>query len=194
MSATTPPASEKDCAALRPIKSRARDRKPQAASTSRSRPAGAEFLGAVAAVRNPSAFCDGSHHAGTGFMPVAFKAERNEEVIFCGCKHTHTGPFCDGTPQQLTGRLPRRRSGQFGKSTHRAGRGGRGADGAAGWRMLFPFATSSRAAHRARHLAPLRRGESFAGSPCFSRSSTPRRHAGSSPVISPPTGGIRCCS
>ena len=26
-----------------------------------------------------------------GLLPVAFKAERNEDVIFCGCKHTRTG-------------------------------------------------------------------------------------------------------
>lgn len=47
-------------------------------------------------------FCDGSH-AGTGFLPVAFKAERDEDVIFCGCKHTGTGPFCDGTHSNLPG-------------------------------------------------------------------------------------------
>lgn len=47
-------------------------------------------------------FCDGSH-AGTSFVPVAFKAERDEEVIFCGCKHTATPPFCDGTHSNLPG-------------------------------------------------------------------------------------------
>jgi len=47
-------------------------------------------------------FCDGSH-AGTGFVPVAFKAERDEEVIFCGCKHTGTPPFCDGSHSNLPG-------------------------------------------------------------------------------------------
>jgi CDGSH-type Zn-finger protein/mannose-6-phosphate isomerase-like protein (cupin superfamily) len=47
-------------------------------------------------------FCDGSH-AGTGFQPVAFKAERDEEVILCGCKHTGTPPFCDGTHSNLPG-------------------------------------------------------------------------------------------
>jgi mannose-6-phosphate isomerase-like protein (cupin superfamily) len=45
-------------------------------------------------------FCDGSH-AGTAFLPVAFKAERDEEVIFCGCKHTSTRPFCDGAHSNL---------------------------------------------------------------------------------------------
>ena len=47
-------------------------------------------------------FCDGSH-AGTEFLPIAFKAERDEDVIFCGCKQTGTGPFCDGTHSNLPG-------------------------------------------------------------------------------------------
>jgi mannose-6-phosphate isomerase-like protein (cupin superfamily)/CDGSH-type Zn-finger protein len=47
-------------------------------------------------------FCDGSH-AGTAFQPIAFKAERDEDVIFCGCKHTATGPFCDGAHSNLPG-------------------------------------------------------------------------------------------
>jgi CDGSH-type Zn-finger protein/mannose-6-phosphate isomerase-like protein (cupin superfamily) len=47
-------------------------------------------------------FCDGSH-VGSGFLPVAFKAERDEDVIFCGCKHTGTGPFCDGAHSNLPG-------------------------------------------------------------------------------------------
>ena len=47
-------------------------------------------------------FCDGSH-VGSGFMPVAFKAERDEDVIFCGCKHTATPPFCDGAHSNLPG-------------------------------------------------------------------------------------------
>jgi CDGSH-type Zn-finger protein/mannose-6-phosphate isomerase-like protein (cupin superfamily) len=47
-------------------------------------------------------FCDGSH-AGTDFLPIAFKAGRDEDVIFCGCKQTGTGPFCDGTHSNLPG-------------------------------------------------------------------------------------------
>jgi mannose-6-phosphate isomerase-like protein (cupin superfamily) len=47
-------------------------------------------------------FCDGSH-VGTSFLPVAFKAERDEDVIFCGCKHTGTPPFCDGAHSNLPG-------------------------------------------------------------------------------------------
>jgi CDGSH-type Zn-finger protein/mannose-6-phosphate isomerase-like protein (cupin superfamily) len=47
-------------------------------------------------------FCDGSH-VGSEFLPIAFKAERDEDVIFCGCKHTGTGPFCDGAHSNLPG-------------------------------------------------------------------------------------------
>ena len=47
-------------------------------------------------------FCDGSH-VGSGMLPLAFTAERDEEVIFCGCKHTATPPFCDGTHSNLAG-------------------------------------------------------------------------------------------
>lgn len=47
--------------------------------------------------------CDGSH-AGTGFEPLAYKAEsEGEEVLFCGCKQTGTPPFCDGTHNNLPG-------------------------------------------------------------------------------------------
>ncbi len=47
-------------------------------------------------------FCDSSH-VGSDFLPIAFKAERDEDVIFCGCKQTGTGPFCDGTHSNLPG-------------------------------------------------------------------------------------------
>ncbi|MEX1148055.1 MAG: CDGSH iron-sulfur domain-containing protein, partial [Sphingomonadales bacterium] len=48
-------------------------------------------------------FCDGSHK-GTGFEPLAYKAEGEaEEVLFCGCKQTGTPPFCDGTHNNLPG-------------------------------------------------------------------------------------------
>ncbi len=47
-------------------------------------------------------FCDSSH-VGSDFLPIAFKAQRDEEVIFCGCKHTGTGPFCDGAHSNLPG-------------------------------------------------------------------------------------------
>lgn len=47
-------------------------------------------------------FCDGSHKD-TEFLPVAFNAEKDEDVIFCGCKHTSGRPFCDGTHNNLPG-------------------------------------------------------------------------------------------
>ena len=51
-------------------------------------------------------FCDGSH-AGTGFEPLAYKAETDgEEVLFCGCKNTKTPPFCDGAHTNLPGGSP----------------------------------------------------------------------------------------
>jgi CDGSH-type Zn-finger protein/mannose-6-phosphate isomerase-like protein (cupin superfamily) len=46
--------------------------------------------------------CDGSHK-GTEFLPVAFVADKDEDVIFCGCKHTSERPFCDGTHSNLPG-------------------------------------------------------------------------------------------
>jgi CDGSH-type Zn-finger protein len=45
-------------------------------------------------------FCDGSHK-GTGFRPIAYKAETSGEVWFCGCKHSADRPFCDGTHATL---------------------------------------------------------------------------------------------
>jgi mannose-6-phosphate isomerase-like protein (cupin superfamily)/CDGSH-type Zn-finger protein len=47
-------------------------------------------------------FCDSSH-VGSEFLPIAFRAERDEDVIFCGCKQTGTGPFCDGSHSNLPG-------------------------------------------------------------------------------------------
>jgi CDGSH-type Zn-finger protein/mannose-6-phosphate isomerase-like protein (cupin superfamily) len=64
--------------------------------------AGKRYLWCSCGRSKTQPFCDGSH-AGTGFTPVAFKAERDEDVIFCGCKHTGTGPFCDGTHSNLPG-------------------------------------------------------------------------------------------
>jgi CDGSH-type Zn-finger protein/mannose-6-phosphate isomerase-like protein (cupin superfamily) len=64
--------------------------------------AGKRYLWCSCGRSQQQPFCDGSH-AGTSFLPVAFKAERDEEVIFCGCKHSSTGPFCDGTHSNLPG-------------------------------------------------------------------------------------------
>jgi CDGSH-type Zn-finger protein/mannose-6-phosphate isomerase-like protein (cupin superfamily) len=64
--------------------------------------AGKRYLWCSCGRSQAQPFCDGSH-AGTGFLPVAFKAERDEDVIFCGCKHTATPPFCDGAHSNLPG-------------------------------------------------------------------------------------------
>jgi CDGSH-type Zn-finger protein/mannose-6-phosphate isomerase-like protein (cupin superfamily) len=64
--------------------------------------AGKRYLWCACGRSKSQPFCDGSH-AGTEFQPIAFKAERDEDVIFCGCKQTGTGPFCDGTHSNLPG-------------------------------------------------------------------------------------------
>jgi CDGSH-type Zn-finger protein/mannose-6-phosphate isomerase-like protein (cupin superfamily) len=64
--------------------------------------AGKRYLWCSCGRSKTQPFCDGSH-AGTGFSPIAFKAERDEDVIFCGCKQTSTGPFCDGAHSNLPG-------------------------------------------------------------------------------------------
>ena len=64
--------------------------------------AGKRYLWCACGRSQSQPFCDGSH-AGTEFLPVAFKAERDEDVIFCGCKQTGTAPFCDGSHSNLPG-------------------------------------------------------------------------------------------
>ncbi len=44
--------------------------------------------------------CDGSHQ-GTEFQPLAFTAEKTDQVSLCGCKHTLTPPYCDGAHQDV---------------------------------------------------------------------------------------------
>jgi CDGSH-type Zn-finger protein/mannose-6-phosphate isomerase-like protein (cupin superfamily) len=64
--------------------------------------AGRRYLWCACGRSATQPFCDGSH-AGTGIAPVAFTAERDEDVIFCGCKQTCTKPFCDGAHNNLAG-------------------------------------------------------------------------------------------
>ena len=45
-------------------------------------------------------FCDGAHKV-TSITPIAFVAEKTEEVWLCGCKSTGGKPFCDGTHNSL---------------------------------------------------------------------------------------------
>ncbi|MCS5590482.1 MAG: CDGSH iron-sulfur domain-containing protein, partial [Candidatus Thioglobus sp.] len=35
------------------------------------------------------------------FVPVKFEAEDTKTVYFCGCKHSSTKPFCDGSHSKL---------------------------------------------------------------------------------------------
>jgi CDGSH-type Zn-finger protein/mannose-6-phosphate isomerase-like protein (cupin superfamily) len=64
--------------------------------------AGKRYLWCACGRSQSQPFCDGSH-AGTEFLPVAFRAEHDAEVIFCGCKQTGTRPFCDGAHSNLPG-------------------------------------------------------------------------------------------
>lgn len=64
--------------------------------------AGKRYLWCSCGRSKSQPFCDGSH-AGSAFLPIAFQAERDEDVIFCGCKHTGTAPFCDGAHSNLPG-------------------------------------------------------------------------------------------
>lgn len=64
--------------------------------------AGKRYLWCSCGRSKSQPFCDSSH-VGSDFLPIAFKAERDEDVIFCGCKQTGTGPFCDGAHSNLPG-------------------------------------------------------------------------------------------
>lgn len=46
-------------------------------------------------------FCDGAHE-GTGFEPLRYVPEKDEEVVLCACKHTKYPPFCDGSHNNLS--------------------------------------------------------------------------------------------
>lgn len=46
-------------------------------------------------------FCDGSHK-GTGFEPIKWQAEKDEDKLFCACKRTRSAPFCDGMHNSLS--------------------------------------------------------------------------------------------
>lgn len=49
-------------------------------------------------------YCDGRSHVGSGFEPLCYTIQAGEEeVLLCGCKHTGTPPFCDGTHSNLPG-------------------------------------------------------------------------------------------
>ena len=45
-------------------------------------------------------FCDGSH-AGTGFEPLEWLAERTRRLLLCTCKRTAKPPICDNSHLKL---------------------------------------------------------------------------------------------
>lgn len=48
-------------------------------------------------------FCDGSHNKipNVPVTPLAWEAEKDDEIWFCVCKKTGRAPFCDGTHKRL---------------------------------------------------------------------------------------------
>jgi len=62
--------------------------------------AGRTYLWCACGLSKRQPFCDASH-AGTGIVPVRYKAEQAETVYFCGCKATGTKPLCDDTHLSL---------------------------------------------------------------------------------------------
>lgn len=61
---------------------------------------GQEYYFCVCGRSASQPFCDGSH-AGTGFAPMAFTAEKSGDAFLCQCKHSANLPFCDGTHKQF---------------------------------------------------------------------------------------------
>lgn len=46
-------------------------------------------------------FCDGAHKfKAQGLSPLRFVPDKDATVWLCGCKHTQTPPYCDGTHKQ----------------------------------------------------------------------------------------------
>lgn len=54
-----------------------------------------------AGVAGPRITLFNGSHEGTGFTPVEVVISERKQVAFCGCKHTGTAPFCDGTHVKL---------------------------------------------------------------------------------------------
>ena len=50
---------------------------------------------------NKQPFCDGSHKD-TGFEPMRYVPEQDEDVLLCACKQTASAPFCDGAHNDLS--------------------------------------------------------------------------------------------
>ena len=62
--------------------------------------AGKEYYFCACGRSKSQPFCDGSH-AGTGFKPQPFTAEKSGDAYLCQCKHSANLPFCDGTHKQF---------------------------------------------------------------------------------------------
>ncbi|MEO0377718.1 MAG: CDGSH iron-sulfur domain-containing protein [Cyanobacteria bacterium P01_A01_bin.17] len=45
-------------------------------------------------------FCNGSHQ-GTGFTPMTFELDEEQQVALCQCKYTDNPPDCDGSHAKL---------------------------------------------------------------------------------------------
>lgn len=61
---------------------------------------GEKYFWCACGLSSSQPFCDGSHQ-GSGFMPVAFAAEKDRTLYFCGCKRSGAVPLCDGTHNGL---------------------------------------------------------------------------------------------
>jgi CDGSH-type Zn-finger protein len=44
-------------------------------------------------------FCDGKHKC-SGYMPISFKVEINDNYLLCTCKKSKNGAFCDGSHEK----------------------------------------------------------------------------------------------
>ncbi|HNP37667.1 MAG TPA: glutamate synthase-related protein [Woeseiaceae bacterium] len=62
--------------------------------------AGQEYYFCVCGRSSSQPFCDGSH-AGTGFTPKQFAAEKSGDAYLCQCKHSANLPYCDGTHKRF---------------------------------------------------------------------------------------------
>jgi len=72
--------------------------------------AGKRYLWCSCGRSKQQPFCDGSH-VGTSFLPVAYKAERDEESYLLRVQAQRHAAVLRWRPQQPAGRLPRRRPG-----------------------------------------------------------------------------------
>ena len=72
------------------------DRKPKVVTLEE----GKDYMWCACGRSKNQPFCDGSH-VGSGFQPVAFKANKDGAAPLCMCKRTGNKPYCDGTHARL---------------------------------------------------------------------------------------------